>query len=86
MPTVVIPFAGVEGKTRLHTSRRARRVLSLAMLGDVLAAAAVVGAPRVVTADDEASATWVRRSSPIRAQGKDRQWRLRSQTWWRVRS
>ena len=33
MPTVVIPFAGVEGKTRLHASRRARRALSLAMLG-----------------------------------------------------
>jgi len=56
MPTVVIPFAGVEGKTRLHASRRARRALSLAMLGDVLAAAAAFGAPRVVTADDEAAA------------------------------
>ncbi len=56
MPTVVIPFAGVEGKTRLHTSRRARRALSLAMLGDVLAAAAAVGAPRVVTADEEGAA------------------------------
>jgi 2-phospho-L-lactate/phosphoenolpyruvate guanylyltransferase len=55
MPTVVIPFAGVEGKTRLHASRRARRALSLAMFGDVLAAAAAVGAPRVVTADDEAA-------------------------------
>ena len=56
MPTVVIPFAGVEGKTRLHASRRARRALSLAMLGDVLAAALVVGEPRLVTADDEAAA------------------------------
>ena len=56
MPTVVIPFAGVEGKTRLHASRRARRALSLAMLGDVLAAAAAFGAPRVVTADEEAAA------------------------------
>jgi 2-phospho-L-lactate guanylyltransferase len=56
MPTVVIPFAGVEGKTRLHASRRARRALSLAMLGDVLAAAAAIGAPRVVTADGEAAA------------------------------
>jgi 2-phospho-L-lactate/phosphoenolpyruvate guanylyltransferase len=51
MPTVVIPFAGVEGKTRLHTSRRTRRELSLAMLGDVLAAALAVGMARVVTAD-----------------------------------
>jgi len=51
--TVVIPFAGVEGKTRLHTSRRARRDLSLAMLGDVLSVALAVGATRVVTADRE---------------------------------
>ena len=55
MPTVVIPFAGVEGKTRLHASRRARRALSLAMLGDVLSASAAVGDVRVVTADAEAS-------------------------------
>jgi 2-phospho-L-lactate guanylyltransferase len=54
--TVVIPFAGVEGKTRLHASRRARRELSLAMLGDVLAAAVAVGDPRVVTGDAEAAA------------------------------
>lgn len=56
MTTVVIPFAGVEGKTRLHASRRVRRELSLAMLGDVLAAAAAVGDPRVVTGDAEAAA------------------------------
>jgi 2-phospho-L-lactate/phosphoenolpyruvate guanylyltransferase len=55
--TVVIPFAGVEGKTRLHASRRLRRELSLAMLGDVLAAAVAVGDVRVVTPDpDGASA------------------------------
>jgi 2-phospho-L-lactate/phosphoenolpyruvate guanylyltransferase len=53
MPTVVIPFAGIEGKTRLHASRRTRRELSLAMLGDVLAAALAVGTARVVTADAE---------------------------------
>src|SRR5882724_3940332 len=53
MPTVVIPFAGVEGKTRLHASRRLRRQLSLAMLGDVLAAALSVGEPLVVTSDPE---------------------------------
>jgi 2-phospho-L-lactate/phosphoenolpyruvate guanylyltransferase len=56
MPTVVVPFAGVEGKTRLHTSRRVRRLLSLAMLGDVLAAAASVGNVRVVTTDSEGEA------------------------------
>ncbi|HEV7134535.1 MAG TPA: 2-phospho-L-lactate guanylyltransferase [Gaiellaceae bacterium] len=54
MTTVVVPFAGVEGKTRLHTSRRVRRALSLAMLGDVVAAATAVGDTRVVTADEEA--------------------------------
>jgi len=53
VPTVVIPFAGVEGKTRLHASRRLRRELSLAMLGDVLAAALSVGEPLVVTSDPE---------------------------------
>ena len=56
MPRVVIPFAGVEGKTRLHASRRTRRELSLAMLGDVLAAALAVGTPRVVTSDADAAA------------------------------
>ena len=53
MATVVIPFAGAEGKTRLHTSRRIRRTLSLAMLGDVLAACIAVGQARVVTADSD---------------------------------
>jgi 2-phospho-L-lactate guanylyltransferase len=54
--TVVIPFAGVEGKTRLHASRRLRRELSLAMLGDVLAAALAVGTARVVTPDSDGAA------------------------------
>jgi 2-phospho-L-lactate guanylyltransferase (CobY/MobA/RfbA family) len=54
--TVVIPFAGAEGKTRLHASRRARRALSLAMLGDVLAACLAVGAARVVTSDSDGAA------------------------------
>jgi 2-phospho-L-lactate guanylyltransferase len=54
--TVVIPFAGVEGKTRLHASRRLRRELSLAMLGDVLAAASSAGTARVVTSDSEGAA------------------------------
>jgi 2-phospho-L-lactate guanylyltransferase len=54
--TVVIPFAGAEGKTRLHTSRRARRALSLAMLGDVLSACIAVGATRIVTPDPDGAA------------------------------
>ena len=56
MVTVVIPFAGTEGKTRLHASRRARREVSLAMLGDVLSAALALGAVRVVTADPDGAA------------------------------
>lgn len=56
MPTVVIPFAGVEGKTRLHASRRMRRDLSLAMLGDVLAAALAIGTTRVATSDPDGAA------------------------------
>lgn len=51
MTTVVVPFAGTEGKTRLDTSRSTRRDLSLAMLADVLAAAVVVGRTLVVTGD-----------------------------------
>jgi 2-phospho-L-lactate/phosphoenolpyruvate guanylyltransferase len=51
--TVVIPFAGVEGKTRLHASRRTRHELSLAMFGDVLVAALAVGSVRVVTPDPD---------------------------------
>jgi 2-phospho-L-lactate guanylyltransferase len=65
--TVVIPFAGIEGKTRLHASRRLRRELSLAMLGDVLAAAAAVGEPRVVTSDDEGVALAREAGAEIRA-------------------
>src|SRR5581483_6906451 len=53
MATVVIPFAGAEGKTRLHESPRIRRALAQAMLRDVLAACVCVGSTRVVTPDDE---------------------------------
>ena len=45
MPTIVIPFAGAGGKTRLHSSARIRRALAHAMLADVLAAC-VRSAPR----------------------------------------
>jgi 2-phospho-L-lactate/phosphoenolpyruvate guanylyltransferase len=54
MVTVVIPFAGAEGKTRLHESRQVRRALAQAMFCDVLAACAPVGRTRVVTPDEEA--------------------------------
>ena len=53
MVTVVIPFAGAEGKTRLHSSTRIRRALAHAMFGDVLAACIPVGSTRVVTPDEE---------------------------------
>jgi 2-phospho-L-lactate guanylyltransferase len=50
--TLVIPFAGIDGKTRLHASPRVRREVSVAMLGDVLAAARSVGRVRLVTEDE----------------------------------
>lgn len=53
--TVVIPFAGAEGKTRLHESRRVRRALAEAMFCDVLAACVSVGRTRVVTPDEDAA-------------------------------
>jgi 2-phospho-L-lactate guanylyltransferase len=53
--TVVVPFAGGAGKTRLHASARTRRDLSLAMLADVVAAARRVAAVRVVTPDADAA-------------------------------
>jgi 2-phospho-L-lactate guanylyltransferase len=54
--TVVIPFAGSEGKTRLHESRRVRRALGQAMFCDVLAACVSVGRTLVVTPDEDAAA------------------------------
>ncbi len=56
MVTVVIPFAGAEGKTRLHSSRRVRRALAHAMFCDVLGACVAVGRTRVVTPDEEGAA------------------------------
>src|SRR5947207_7091557 len=70
MVTVVIPFAGVEGKTRLHASRRVRQQLSLAMLGDVLAAALAVGTVRVATSDrDGAKLAREAGAEPVRDPG-----------------
>lgn len=56
MTTVVVPFAGAEGKTRLDAPRRVRRELSLAMLGDVVAVAVAVGRTLVVTSDEGGAA------------------------------
>jgi 2-phospho-L-lactate guanylyltransferase len=59
MAVVVIPFAGPEGKTRLHEQRRVRRALGQAMFCDVLAACVSVGRTRVVTPDEDAAAAAV---------------------------
>ncbi|HLX31736.1 MAG TPA: NTP transferase domain-containing protein [Gaiellaceae bacterium] len=53
MATVVIPFAGAEGKTRLQAARGVRNALALAMLADVVAACRPIGRTRVVTPDKE---------------------------------
>ena len=47
MVTIVIPFAGAGGKTRLHESAEVRDALGAAMFEDVLAACAPVGPTRV---------------------------------------
>ncbi|MGH3009114.1 MAG: 2-phospho-L-lactate guanylyltransferase [Gaiellaceae bacterium] len=56
MVTVVIPFAGAEGKTRLHPSPTVRGALAHAMFRDVVSACVAVGRTRVVTPDEEAVA------------------------------
>lgn len=47
MVTVVIPFAGAGGKTRLHESAEVRGALAMAMFEDVLEACRPVGPTRV---------------------------------------
>ena len=54
---IVIPHAGSRGKTRLGD---AREELSLAMLGDVLAAATSVGRTWVVSPEPVEGADWIR--------------------------
>ena len=53
MTAVVVPFR--EGKSRLSPARHVRRKLSLAMLGDVLAACTAIAETTVVTGDEEAA-------------------------------
>jgi 2-phospho-L-lactate guanylyltransferase len=53
MTQIVVPFRGRSGKQRLDATEEARARLSLAMLGDVLAAATAVGRTLVVTADED---------------------------------
>ena len=56
MTQIVVPFRGRSGKQRLEASDDARARLSLAMLGDVLAAAIAVGRTFVVTGDADGRA------------------------------
>jgi 2-phospho-L-lactate guanylyltransferase len=57
---VVVPYAGAGGKTRLELSTDERERLSLAMLGEVLAAAANVGPTWVVSPEPVEGAEWIR--------------------------
>jgi 2-phospho-L-lactate/phosphoenolpyruvate guanylyltransferase len=56
MTEIVVPFRGRSGKQRLEASDEARAGLSLAMLGDVLAAATALGRTLVVTGDEKGAA------------------------------
>lgn len=51
MAQIVVPFRGESGKQRLDAPEEVRAQLALAMLGDVLAAATVVGRTFVVSDD-----------------------------------
>jgi 2-phospho-L-lactate guanylyltransferase len=70
MATVVVPFRGANGKSRLALPDEERRALALSMLRRVLDAAAQVGDVVLVTDDEEARALaprWV--PDPGRGQG-----------------
>jgi 2-phospho-L-lactate guanylyltransferase len=70
MATVVVPFRGMNGKSRLALPEPERRELALSMLRRVLDAAAEVGDVVLVTDDDEARSLaprWV--ADPGRGQG-----------------
>src|SRR5579863_3098514 len=54
MPSLIIPFRGAEGKSRLELPTAARAALVEAMLADVVAACSAVGATFVVTPDKRA--------------------------------
>lgn len=56
MTTVVVPYAGSNGKTRIEAPRHMRHELSAAMLADVLAAATAIGSVLVVAVDEEGRA------------------------------
>jgi len=60
MPTVVVPFRGANGKSRLALPTAERRELALTMLRRVLDAASEVGDVVLVTDDEEARTLAVR--------------------------
>ena len=71
MTTVIVPFAGARGKTRLAASESSRRELSLAMLGDVLEACVAVGETRVATPDADGADLAVEAGArPVRDPGR----------------
>jgi 2-phospho-L-lactate guanylyltransferase len=70
MPTLVVPFRGVEGKSRLGLpTAAARAALARAMLADVVAVCAAVGTTFVVTPDEVAVPAATLLADPGRGQG-----------------
>ena len=70
MPTLVVPFRGAEGKSRLELPTPVgRAALVRAMLADVVAACASVGPTFVVTPDEAVIAEAVVVPDPGRGQG-----------------
>jgi 2-phospho-L-lactate guanylyltransferase len=70
MPSLVVPFRGAEGKSRLELPTAARAALVQAMLADVVAACSAVGATFVVTPDDAPVEAATVVSDPGRGQGE----------------
>jgi 2-phospho-L-lactate guanylyltransferase len=71
MVSVIVPFAGAGGKTRLGAPEQVRRDVSLAMLGDVLDACVAVGETRVATPDAEGAELAVEAGArPVRDPGR----------------
>jgi 2-phospho-L-lactate guanylyltransferase len=71
MPSLVVPFRGAEGKSRLALPTAAARVaLVRAMLADVVAACSAVGPTFVVTPDDAAIDGVTIVPDPRRGQGE----------------
>lgn len=71
MPSLVVPFRGAEGKSRLELpTQAARAALVRAMLADVVAACVAVGPTFVVTPDETAVGEAAVVADPGRGQGE----------------